>query len=247
MEELDLRTQFPADFSGIVRLFPLPDLVLFPGVVQPLHLFERRYLELLQDALRDDQLITMALLEPGWEADYEGRPPIAPVTCIGRIMGHRETDKGRYNVFLLGLRRAAVTRELPPTHSYRTARVEFLDDVYQAGAEQQRTTLRHNLLETCRQFIGTKSAALPQFDQLLNSQIPLGRLADVLAYATRLPVATKQELLTQCHVEQRARRLLAALQRLAASANEAADANKAADAGKAQHDDRQFPPRFSDN
>ena len=70
-------------FSGRVRLFPLPNLVLFPHVMQPLHIFEPRYRHLLEDALADDRLITMAALKPGWETDYEGRPPLYPVACLG--------------------------------------------------------------------------------------------------------------------------------------------------------------------
>ncbi len=52
------------DFAGKVRVFPLPNLVLFPHVMQPLHIFEPRYRELLEDALAGDRLITMALLDP---------------------------------------------------------------------------------------------------------------------------------------------------------------------------------------
>ena len=59
--------QFDAStFSGVARLFPLPNLVLYPHVMQPLHIFEERYREMLEDAIADDGLIAMALLEPGW-------------------------------------------------------------------------------------------------------------------------------------------------------------------------------------
>ena len=57
----------PADFAGVVRLFPLPDLVMFPHVVQPLRVFEPRYVQMFEDALADDQLLTMAVLQHGWE------------------------------------------------------------------------------------------------------------------------------------------------------------------------------------
>ena len=75
----------PEQFSGRARLFPLPNLVLFPHVVQPLHVFEPRYVDLLHDALEDDRLIAMSLLEAGWEKDYEGRPALYPTACLGRI------------------------------------------------------------------------------------------------------------------------------------------------------------------
>ena len=69
---------------GVARLFPLPNLVLFPHVLQPLHIFEPRYCDLLEAALADDRLIAMAVLAPGWEKDYEGRPPVHPIACLGR-------------------------------------------------------------------------------------------------------------------------------------------------------------------
>ena len=73
----------PDEFAGTARLFPLPNLVLFPHVVQPLHIFEPRYRQLMADALADDRLIAMALLRPGWEEDYHRKPADPP----GRLPG----------------------------------------------------------------------------------------------------------------------------------------------------------------
>src|SRR4051812_12320348 len=94
---------FPDDFSGIVRLFPLPNLVLFPHVAQPLHIFEPRYCALMADALDDDRLIAMALLRPGWEDDYHKQPPIHDMVCLGRIQQEMRLEDGRYNFLLQGL------------------------------------------------------------------------------------------------------------------------------------------------
>ena len=77
---------FPPDFCGEVRLFPLSNLVMFPSNVLPLHIFESRYKEMLEDALRGDQLVAMATLLPGFEHDYYGRPPVCPSVCIGRVI-----------------------------------------------------------------------------------------------------------------------------------------------------------------
>ena len=79
----------PNEFSGRVRLFPLPNLVMFPNVMQPLRVFEPRYIEMVEDALAGDRLIAMGLLEPGWEHEYDGRPPgRAPLACLGKIATH---------------------------------------------------------------------------------------------------------------------------------------------------------------
>ena len=99
-------------FSGKVRLFPLPNLVLFPHVMQPLHIFELRYRDLLEDALAGDRLIAMSVLVPGWERNYEGRPRLHPMACLSRITTHCRLSDGTYNVLLLGLRRVRLLREL---------------------------------------------------------------------------------------------------------------------------------------
>src|SRR5437588_12386806 len=91
----------PEEFSGQVRPFPLPNLVVFPHVMQPMHIFEPRYRQMLEEALAEDKLIAMAMLAPGWESDYDGRPPIHPTACLCRVATHQATEKGTYNVLLV--------------------------------------------------------------------------------------------------------------------------------------------------
>jgi Lon protease-like protein len=98
-------------FRGKVRLFPLPDLVMFPHVMQPVHIYESRYCEMLNAALDSDGLITMSMLAPGWEADYDSRPALMPHACLGKIVTHQRTDEGHYNLLLLGLRRVSIDVE----------------------------------------------------------------------------------------------------------------------------------------
>ena len=118
----------PDEFSGTARLFPLPNLVLFPHVAQPLHVFELRYRQLMADALEDDRLVTMALLRPGWEEDYHNSPPIHPVVCVGQITQEERLTDGRYNFVLQGLSRARIVEELTTDRLYRMANVELLEE-----------------------------------------------------------------------------------------------------------------------
>src|SRR4051812_8316593 len=96
-----------------VALFPLPNVVLFPRAVLPLHVFEERYKAMVSDVLNGDQQIAMALLLPGWEKDYHARPAIDPTVCVGTIISHEKLPDGKYNLFLEGHTRARVMRELP--------------------------------------------------------------------------------------------------------------------------------------
>src|SRR5215510_11390422 len=94
-----------AGFTGTARLFPLPNLVFFPHVMQPLHIFEPRYRQMTADALAGDRLIALVLPTPGWEADYAGRPAIHPVVCLGQVVTEQRLEDGRYNLLLRGLTR----------------------------------------------------------------------------------------------------------------------------------------------
>src|SRR5580765_5601669 len=97
--------------TSAVRLFPLPSLVMFPHVIQPLHVFEPRYCDLLEDALSTDRTIAMVMLQAGWERDYDGRPPIATIACASKIVAHERLPTGRHNILLRGLRRVAIRQE----------------------------------------------------------------------------------------------------------------------------------------
>src|SRR6266436_1472543 len=87
-----------ANFTGHARLFPLPNLVFFPQVMQPLHIFEPRYRQMTADALAGDRLIALVLPKPGWEKDYADKPALHSIACLGRIMAEQALDDGRYNI-----------------------------------------------------------------------------------------------------------------------------------------------------
>ena len=108
-----------------IPVFPLPNVVLFPQVFLPLHIFEPRYREMVTDALDGDRLIGMVLLRPGWEGRYEGRPPVYPIGCAGVITHHDQLPDGRYNIVLRGLEKFRITGE-DQSRSYRIARIESL-------------------------------------------------------------------------------------------------------------------------
>src|ERR1700759_4372768 len=89
-----------------VALFPLPNVVLFPRAILPLHIFEERYKAMVADSLQSDRQIAMALLRPGWEKNYYARPTLDPVVCVGTIVNHERLRDGRYNLLLQGHTRA---------------------------------------------------------------------------------------------------------------------------------------------
>lgn len=113
--------------SDLLPLFPLPNVVLFPSVFLPLHIFEPRYREMVADAIAGDRMIGMVLLRPRWENDYEGRPPVYPIGCSGLITHVERLADGRYNIVLRGLERFRILQE-DRERSYRRAVVELLTE-----------------------------------------------------------------------------------------------------------------------
>ncbi len=238
MTNLQSSAGWPDDFSGRVRLFPLPNLVLFPHVVQPLHIFEPQYCEMLQDALAGDRLIAMVLLEQGWEHQYHPcRPAISQAACVGKIISHTPTEDQRHNILLVGIKRARIVRELQPQRPFREAEVELLEDFYPLEDAQQRIVLVDHLQELFRHFVPEGLAAQESFQQLMGKQLPLGILTDTIAYALQLPLAIKQQLLAEANVDIRCRLLTRCLEQKIHGRSNACDEPTTDD----------FPPRFSEN
>ncbi len=221
-------------FKGTVRLFPLPDLVMFPHVMQPLHVFEPRYVEMLNSALDSDGLIAMSMLAPGWESDYEGRPPLYPHACLGKVVTHQRQDDGHYNLLLLGLRRILIEHELPAEHLYREAKVTLLDDFYYSDNDDARAALQTELTEKFQDALPQGRPTSSNVEELLSAEIPLGVLTDLVSFALPLDLKTKCGLLGESDVDVRAQMLLEALREFDNSTP-----RKLRDGG--------YPPPFSTN
>lgn len=146
MDDLDDLTRLPDDFDGRVRLFPLPDLVLFPHAMQPLHIFEPRYCEMLNEALSGDHLIAMSTLTGGLASTADSDPPIASTVCLGKIVSHAEVENERHNVLLVGTRRARIATELDAGRAFRMAAVEVPEN---CGPESWEPRLESRCILRC--------------------------------------------------------------------------------------------------
>jgi Lon protease-like protein len=196
-----------------VPLFPLPGVVLFPQAVLPLHIFEDRYRAMTADALTGDRLIAMALLRPGWEKSYYGRPAIEPVVCVGRILSHERLPDGKYNFLLQGVQRARIVREVGD-RPYRQAELRPLEQVpaMEIDLELERQRLLTLFTETPLGAVG----AGRQFRKIVRSPMATPVVADLAAFTFLDDVPLKQALLEEADVRQRVARTVAALQAVSA-------------------------------
>ena len=111
----------------LAPVFPLPNSVLFPDTVLPLHIFEPRYRQMVRDVAGGEGRMAIALLEPGFEEDYEGSPAFHRVGTLGRVENLEELPNGRFDLHLVGLRRVEF-EEIPSPTAYRLARLIARDE-----------------------------------------------------------------------------------------------------------------------
>lgn len=242
MADLQEVTRLPDDFDGCVRLFPLPELVLFPHAMQPLHIFEPRYCDMLMAALGSDRLIAMATLVSGIGDFLAVKPRIAEMVCVCKIVSHAETVDGHHNILLVGAKRAKLVREIDSTHAYRIAKVEIQLDIHADHDPQKRKLLRAALLDAFAGVIPASANVQQNLHELMSGQMGLGPITDIISYTLGLSSESKLRLLAESDVERRARMLIGLLKQMASEGYSSQNESSAK-----RQPPNDFPPRFSVN
>ena len=171
-------------------LVPLPNVVLFPGVFLPLHVFEPRYRAMTEDVLAGDRMIGMSLLKPGYDAEYEGRPPIYAVGCAGLVTHAERLADGRFNIMLQGVERFRVRGE-ETSRAYRFAHVERLGgDVPSPADAGALRSLRHRIEHLLLPLVERAGGELN-----IPPSMPDADVIHALAQYLDLPAIEKQALL----------------------------------------------------
>jgi uncharacterized protein len=163
-----------------LAIFPLPNAVLLPGGLLPLHVFEPRYREMTRDCLAGSRVMAIAMLAPGYETGYHGRPPIHPLCGAGSILCSEELPDGRFHLVLRGLSRIRIDHELAPDKSYRRARASLVD-----GAASLRPDvvpgLHRQLIALCDRLAMALDGGGAQLCELVHSQPTAAACVDVVA------------------------------------------------------------------
>ena len=195
------------DFAHPVAVFPLPNCVLLPRTVLPLHIFEPRYREMVSDCLAGFPYIAMALLAPGYEEKYYTNvAAIQPTVCVGRIVRHELLKDGRYNILLQGIIRAGVVSE-DRSGTYRVAR---LKPKPATGTDDPQVcdTIRRGLLSMLGDPSLTSFAAECNWRQLVEAaDLPVSEVVDYLANAVSNSLETAQRFLNETDLGRRSEML----------------------------------------
>ena len=196
-----------------LALFPLSNVVLFPGVKVPLHIFEPRYRQMMKAVLDGDRRIGMTVVRPEHQDEITGDPPLLPIGCCGEISEFQQRPDGRYDVVLQGIWRFRILEELPldPLRLYRIARVQPLEDPFPDAERDRVARLRANVVENVAFLARQTSAEATRFDATLFEGIDDASFVNVLANAIAFPVEEKQALLEADDIPERYARLASAL------------------------------------
>ena len=190
-------------------IFPLPDLTFFPRTLLPLHIFEARYRAMITDCLARDRRLAVVGLKPGYEAAYEGKPPVYDVAGVGRIVQWERLPTGRYNLLLRGECRARIDRELPADTLYRMVAATPLDETGADGAGVG--VLASRVKARCRQILTAVGRSGAELQETLDALSDPAAICDQVASALVPSPTARQALLEELHVERRLDRLASAL------------------------------------
>jgi Lon protease-like protein len=188
-------------------LFPLPNAVLFPHALLPLHVFEERYRAMVRDVLTGARCLAVGLLVPDANPEEE-LPAVQPIAGVGEVVMAHELPDGRFNLVVRGRARVRIDRELPSGRPYRLVTATELPDLpitnegEIADADQ-----------TLRALIGRLADAIPEGGELLRQVIAAqespAELVDGVASALIVDPALRQRLLETRDVGQRLERVAA--------------------------------------
>jgi uncharacterized protein len=199
----------------LVPVFPLPEVVLFPGTILPLHIFEPRYREMMADALASERTIAVALLKPGFEPlYYTPRAPIHATIGVGQIVESEQVEDGNYNLLLRGASRATIVEELRE-RQYRQARIEPVE-TYCSSSGAVTDELRAGLFDTIRENPALDPDLRRHWLRLADTELDLDELSDLIAASVPVEAELRQCLLAEPDAFARATMLKEQMRTLAA-------------------------------
>lgn len=196
----------PADMPSVLALFPLSGALLLPRGQLPLNVFEPRYVEMIDDALRTNRLIGMIQPHPA-ASEHDRAPDLLRIGCAGRIAQFAESGDGRYIVSLIGVARFALVAEVDATTPYRQAQIAFegFASDFEASVGEEKVD-RSSVIRTLRDFAEENNL---QIDWDSINQAPNEALVNALSMMSPFGPREKQALLEAEDLKNRAEVLIA--------------------------------------
>ena len=111
-------------FPDIISVFPLSNFIMFPHTTVPLNIFEPRYIDMINDSMKNEKLIGM--IQPNYKDNRNNsNPELYEIGCLGKITSFQETENGNFLIELRGLIRFKILEEIETTKKYRSCKVNY--------------------------------------------------------------------------------------------------------------------------
>ena len=132
-----------SELPNQIPIFPLSNFIIFPKTTVPLNIFEPRYIDMINDAMKLNKML--GIIQPKNEKNENNIPNLYDVGCLGKITSFRETEDGRYLIELRGLIRFKKINEVTNNKKYRTFEVDFYN--YSSDLDEKKEELKFSDLE----------------------------------------------------------------------------------------------------
>ncbi len=171
-------------------LFPLPNFVLFPLAGHRFKIFEPRYVEMIENTINKEKLVTITLLKSGYEDNYEASPSIYNIGTLGYIDQCKELENNQYEVIIFGLKKVRI-KEFENDFLYREADLSIIEDSMIISNEDK---LRRHLISKFTDLIGISRHNIDL--EFINSNITSSEmLINVICSMVPMDIYQKQKLL----------------------------------------------------
>ena len=186
----------------IIPVFPLSNFIFFPKTTVPLNIFEKRYLEMIDDAMKGDRIIGM--IQP--KESNQNLPLLYNIGCAGKITSFNETDDRRYLIVITGISRFKISQEIKTENLYRKCKVDysnFKSDLVDTKAEIKFSDLElifknlKSLFDKQGYLINWKELEKQSLDETINT----------LSMASPFSLEEKQILLETTNLDERKKKL----------------------------------------
>ncbi len=182
-----------------ISIFPLSNFIIFPESTVPLNIFEQRYIQMIDDAMKSHRMIGM--IQPKKTGDLK-KPNLYNVGCVGKITSFNETDDGRYLIVLNGISRFEILKEISTNKLYRVCKVNY--EKFSFDFKENREKINFSNLETIlkdlKSIFNKKGYAI-NWSELEKQD--LYNTINTLSMASPISLEEKQTLLESLNVNDR--------------------------------------------
>ncbi len=193
----DDSTRFPTGMVNLpdqIPVFPLSRVVLLPGEVLPLHIFEPRYRAMVRDALNSHRIIGMIEYAAEHESSTRESPPVRDIGCVGYIADHKELPDGRYLSGFSVIERFTTDEEVPVDTLYRQFRVTYTPFRESAEALAGLQPVRRELRRVLPQLVEVDEADRSTLEEQM-VEISDSQLIALACQILELPSQRKRQIL----------------------------------------------------